>query len=109
MTSASYFAAAFSGSTRIPGQDGPQRKTVAEARSDCRTLRGWDFRLRVMDGSEICLCVDDSGETAAVIDADGGIWRPSDEAQHQIDLAAYPGNEAIRICVEEPMRGGWAQ
>ena len=110
MTKASYFAAAFTGTTRIPGGDGPQRATVGEAQADCLALRGWDFRLRIVDGNaEINLSYDDSGETAAVIDAEGGVWRASEEAQQQIDLADYPSDEAIRRCVEEPMCGCWAQ
>lgn len=44
-----------------------------------------------------------------VIDAEGGRWFPSEEAQAEIESSANPEAAAIRICAEEPMRGTWRQ
>jgi hypothetical protein len=43
----------------------------------------------------------------SVIDADGGRWWPSDEAQALIDAAADPAAEAVRMCEEQPTLGRW--
>lgn len=42
-----------------------------------------------------------------VVDPDGGIWWPSDEAAEEIAASADPESTAIRIATDEPMRGTW--
>lgn len=43
----------------------------------------------------------------AVRDSEGGVWWPSTEAASQIALAKDPDAEAVKMCIEEPMRGAW--
>ena len=47
MTKATYFAAAFSDTTRIPGQDGPRRRTIDAACDDVNRLpRAWSYQVK---------------------------------------------------------------
>ncbi len=43
----------------------------------------------------------------SVIDADGGIWWPGDDAETEIEASDDPAAEAVRIAGERPMRGEW--
>lgn len=43
-----------------------------------------------------------------VLDPEGGRWWPSEEAAAEIEAAADPAAEAVRIATQEPMRGTWA-
>jgi hypothetical protein len=47
--------------------------------------------------------------TLTVIDEDGGIWWPSEEAQEEIEASENPELAAMLICEYQPMRGRWAQ
>ena len=42
-----------------------------------------------------------------VVDREGGIWWPSEEASYEIEASSDPSTTAIRLCVEEPYRGEW--
>jgi hypothetical protein len=42
-----------------------------------------------------------------VIDPDGGVWWPSDDAAAEINASSDPKATAIRIATENPMRGTW--
>lgn len=44
-----------------------------------------------------------------VVDDEGGRWWPNAAAMDQIENADDQGEEAVRICTEEPMRGTWTQ
>lgn len=46
-------------------------------------------------------------DTITVVDPDGGIWWPSDEARTDIERSTNPAETALRICREQPMRGVW--
>lgn len=37
----------------------------------------------------------------------GGVWRPSLEADAEIEASEDPAATALRICREQPMRGEW--
>ena len=43
-----------------------------------------------------------------VLDSDGGIWHPGDEATEEIARADAPKAVAEHICATEPMRGSWS-
>lgn len=42
-----------------------------------------------------------------VIDPDGGTWWPGDEGKREIDGSDDPGEAALAMCLQEPMRGAW--
>ena len=48
------------------------------------------------------------GDQIGVVDPNGGIWWPSDEAQAEIGATADPEGEAILMCESSPMRGEWS-
>ena len=45
----------------------------------------------------------------AVEDSDGGVWRPCEEVAEMLRglSDAEAEAEALRLCIEEPMRGVW--
>lgn len=44
----------------------------------------------------------------SVVDVNGGIWWPSDEAHKEIVQSPDPAAKAIQVCRAQPMRGTWA-
>ena len=47
--------------------------------------------------------------TITVIDSEGGVWWPNEEAQAEIDASENPKAAAIQMAEEQPMRGTWKQ
>lgn len=48
-----------------------------------------------------------SDDSWSVVDPEGGVWWPSDEAADEIAAAQDSAAMAVRICTEQPMRGDW--
>ena len=44
-----------------------------------------------------------------VVDAEGGVWWPSEEAAAEIEAAEAPAQAAVEMCQAAPMRGVWKQ
>lgn len=44
----------------------------------------------------------------SVEDPNGGVWWPDNEARREIEGAADPAREAVRICATSPMLGRWS-
>lgn len=44
-----------------------------------------------------------------VVDMAGGKWWPGEEAAAEIEASDDPAAAVVRICVESPLRGEWAQ
>ena len=54
------------------------------------------------------LTAEETDGMLCVVDAEGGVWWPSDEAGAEIAASADPADCAIRMCHQSPMRGRWA-
>lgn len=44
-----------------------------------------------------------------VVDTEGGVWWPLEEAAVEIEAAEDPAQAAIEMCQAAPMRGVWKQ
>jgi hypothetical protein len=45
--------------------------------------------------------------TIVVVDDEGGVWTPNDDAAAEIMATADPQSAAIEMCQSSPMRGRW--
>ena len=44
-----------------------------------------------------------------VVDTEGGVWWPSEDAAAEIEAAEAPAQAAVEMCQAAPMRGVWKQ
>ncbi len=44
-----------------------------------------------------------------VVDTEGGVWWPSEDAAAEIEAAEDPAQAAVEMCQAAPMRGVWKQ
>lgn len=51
--------------------------------------------------------IDDSDTPVTVVDPEGGVWIPAEDAEAEIMAAADPRIAALIVCESSPMRGEW--
>ena len=55
------------------------------------------------------LYIEGMGDHLVVVDTEGGVWWPREEAAAEIEAAEDPAQAAIEMCQAAPMRGVWKQ
>lgn len=79
-------------------------KTYADA---CEAAGTGDGEVVVVEERSANLSAENKGGVWCVVDGDGGVWWPSEEAAEEIEAADDSAAKAVEICDTDPMRGEW--
>ena len=75
---------------------------------DLGDLRDLGIRKWIDEREQCALGAEEMGaDEWTVTDRAGGRWWPDDEAGKEIATSNNPEGTALRICIEQPMRGEW--